>query len=161
VPTFDNELLQALRGEQVQHIPFWEVWFLRHGDLCRRLMGQTVKLPHEDVSLAKKLGWQHMRIGGIDDGLPRAYRDAGGIERYSPEGAFTSLAQLEEIPPLDLDVLGADVEARVRIAHDNGLATIAYVPWCFHSVATSMGLMNFAFKSVDDIDFLHLSLIHI
>ena len=151
-----NDLLRALRGEPVQQVPFWEVWFLRSGGLCRQIMGETVETARQEVDLARRLGWQHLRIDGIDAGLPRTYREIGvGVERYSPEGALHSLSQLEEIPPLDLDTLSRDVAERVAAAHANGLAAIAYLPWCFHSVATSMGLLNFAYKTVDDIDFLH------
>ena len=157
--TFDNDLLRALRGEPTERVPFWEVWFMRGGDLCRRIMGATVDTIEDEIALARRLGWQHLRIDGVDAGLPRTYRKVdGGIERYSPEGALYGLDQLEEIPPLDLEAVSQDAAARVQAAHENGLAAIAYVPWCFHAVATSMGLLNFAFKTVDDVDFLHAAL---
>ena len=154
--TFDNDLLRTLRGEQTQGVPFWEVWFMREGALCRQILGGPADSADKEIALAQRLGWQHLRIDGVDAGLPRTYRSTGdGTERYSPEGALHTLDQLEEIPPLDLDALTQNVARRVALAHEHGLAAIAYLPWCFHAVATSMGLLNFAYKTVDDIDFLH------
>jgi hypothetical protein len=156
---FDNDLLRTLRGERTERVPFWEVWFMRDGLLCRQILGEPADTVEKEIALAQRLGWQHLRIGGVDAGLPRTYRSVGdGTERYSPEGALHSLDQLEEIPPLDVDYLTHHVAARVDAAHEHGLAAIAYLPWCFHAVATSMGLLNFAYKTVDDIDFLHAAL---
>ncbi len=151
----DNILLRTFAGERTEEIPLWEVWFLRQGGLCRQLLGSQVTTPPEEIALAKRLGMPCIRVGGIEDGLPRAYRDAGGVERYSPEGALISLDQLEEIPPLNVDALRPKMSAYVDAAHAEGLAAIAYVPWCFHSTATAMGLLNFAYKTVDNIDFVH------
>lgn len=154
--SFDNDLLRTLRGEQTEQVPFWEVWFMRDGALCRQILGGPADTMDKEIALARRLGWQHLRIDGVDTGLPRTYRTTSdGTERYSPEGALHSLAQLEDIPPLDLDSLWQRGGRRVQAAHENGLAAIAYVPWCFHAVATSMGLLNFAYKTVDDINFLH------
>lgn len=156
---FDNELLQALRGEQTGRVPFWEVWFMRKGKLCAGIMGGPADTVAKEIALARRLGWQHLRIDGAGAGLPRTYRKVGGgVERYSPEGALHSLDQLDEIPPLDIETLSQEVAHRVAAAHEQGLAAIAYLPWCFHAVATSMGLLNFALKSVDDIDFLHAAM---
>ena len=157
--TFDNDLLRVVRGEQTERVPFWEVWFMREGALSREIMGGPADTVEKEIALAQRMGWQHLRIDGVDAGLPRTYRTASdGTERYSPEGALHSLAQLEEIPPLDLDYLSQHVAGRVEAANENGLAAIAYAPWCFHAVATSMGLLNFAYKTVDDVDFLHAAL---
>ncbi len=157
--SFENDLLRTLRGEQTERVPFWEVWFTRSGELCRQILGKTAESIEDEVELAQRLGSQVLRIDGFDAGLPRTYRKVdGGLERYSPEGALHSLDQLEEIPPMDLDALAEETAARVHTAHNYGLAAVAYLPWCFHAVATSMGLLNFAFKTVDDIDFLHQAL---
>ena len=156
---FDNDLLRALRGEQTDRVPFWEVWFMRRSALCRSILGRDADTIADQVELARILGWQHLRIDGVDSGLPRTYRKVdGGIERYSPEGALYRLEQLDEVPHLELDALAELTAEHVQAAHANGLAAIAYLPWCFHAVATSMGLLNFAYKSVDDVDFLHEAL---
>jgi uroporphyrinogen decarboxylase len=152
----DNNLLRVLRGENTGRVPFWEVWFQKDDALGRQIMGGPVDTIAREVALAQRLGWEHLRIGGVSDGLPRAYAPVhGGRERYSPEGALFSLAQLEEMPPLDLDQVAEFVGPRIRAANEAGLAAICYVPWCFHSTATAMGLLNFAYKTVDDIDFVH------
>lgn len=154
--TLHNTLIRAIRGEPAPNVPFWEVWFTRNSELCRRILGVPADTLRREIDLAHRLGWEFLRVDGVEAGLPRTYRSVGGgVERYSPEGALHSLHQLEEIPPLDVGRLTRDVAARVAAAREHGLAAIAYVPWCFHAVATSMGLLNFAYKTVDDIDFLH------
>ena len=145
-----------LHGEETDRVPFWEVWFLKEGELSRQIMGGPVDTVEKEVALSRRLGWEHLRLGAVSDGLPRTYGQIGdGTERYSPQGGLHSLAQLEEIPPLDLDAVAAHVAPSVQAAHEAGLAAISYLPWCFHSTATSMGLLNFAYKTVDDIDFVH------
>ena len=155
----DNDLLRVLRGEHTERVPYWEVWFPRSGDLCRQILGHPAETVHDEVALARRLGWQHIRIDGFDAGLPRTFRKVDGSqERYSPEVALHSLSQLDEVPPLDLAGISQDVVERVSAAHENGLSAVAYLPWCYHAVSTSMGMLNFAIKTVDDVGFLHEAL---
>lgn len=154
----DSRFVRTLRGEQTQKVPFWEIWFLEDGALCTELLGAPITTVEQRITAARKFGWETVRIEveGLRSRLPVAYEAVDGDhDRYSHAGGLHSLSQLDEIPPVDVPDLLGRVTAEVQAVHAVGLTTIAYLPWCFHATNTAMGLQNFAYKTVDDIDFLH------
>jgi len=150
----DNDLLKTLRGEAAGKVPFWEVWFAKR-ELAEKLVGGPLDAVPKRIELARRMGWEYLTIGGIGFGLPSGSETASDGTTHYVGGAFNDLAQLEDVPPLEVDRLAAEFEPVVGAAHEEGMAAILYLPWCFHSVATAMGLENFAYMTADDMGFLH------
>ena len=149
--------MKALRGEAADRVPFWEVWFGMK-ELAESLVGAPVDSPERLVSLARCLGWETLRAVSCPSGLPKATEEASdGAMRYTG-GALSSPSQLAQIPALDTDPLAEAAAHAVRVAHDAGLAAVAYLPWCFHAVNTAMGLEQFSYTLVDDIEFIHAAM---
>ncbi|NQT18435.1 MAG: hypothetical protein HQ592_01930 [Planctomycetes bacterium] len=151
---FDNNLLRTLRGENTGKVPFWEVWFAK-SDLAKKVIGGEACTFEKELEINHFFGWENMPVYAGVPGLPSAGGTASdGTSHYMP-GGFYDLKQLEGKPGPDIDKIVADARPRIKAAHDAGMAAITYLPWAFHSVATAMGLENFALKTVDDIGFLH------
>ena len=151
----ETNLVRTLRGEETGCVPFWEVWFLQDGRLSHQVMDGAVDTIEEEIALARRFGWEYLRVAGVGSGLPCSHGGTSdGMQRYVP-GGLQRLAQLEGIPPLNVDEVGSSLECKVKAAHEANLAVIYYLPWCFHATNTAMGLENLAYKTVDDINFLH------
>lgn len=84
------------------------------------------------------------------------------VHRASPEqaggawyegGALQEPAQLRDAPEPDYDAIRDRLVDARRQAADAGIACWAVLSWCFHAVATSMGLENFAMTLYDDPNF--------
>jgi len=124
------ELMKLIHGERTESIPFWEVWFGMGDLLDRRWAG-------DEIAAARELGWQAISLRGLGTGGSFQVRDAAsdGTDHYSG-GGLHSLAQLEE----------------------GGLACWLVLHWCFHAIATGMGLENFALRCYDDPEFVHAAM---
>jgi len=151
----DNDLLKTLRGETTDKVPFWEVWFAKR-EYAAKVMGGPPETVREQIDFANRMGWEYLRISGVGSGMPSggSAMASDGTTHYVG-GGFYDLAQLEDAPALNTDQLAAEFEPTVKAAHEEGMAVILYLPWCFHAVATAMGLENFAYMTVDDMSFLH------
>jgi len=152
--TFSNNLTRTLRGEDTGKVPFWEVWYAM-GGLAEKVLGEPVRGMEGEIKFARAMGWENLALWAAVSGPPSAGGTASDGTGHYVQGGFYDLAQLDDLPPPNTDETATKNEPRIRAAHDAGLAAIMYLGWCFHSVATAMGLENFAYKTVDDIDFLH------
>jgi len=157
MPTIDNNLTRVLRGENTGKVPFWEVWFCNYG-FAHECLGGIPKTPEDFLPFVRRMGWEYLTEGGGGRGAPTSGAEASDGTSHYIQGGFHSLAQLEDVPPLDLDEIGSRVEKRLQFAHAHDLALIVYMPWCFHSIATAMGLEALSYKLADDIDFVHTAM---
>ena len=150
----ENNLTRTLRGEDTGALPFWEVWFLMF-DLAHKMLGGPADTIEKQIEMARYFGWEYLHGYAGAPGLPSSSGEASDGTSHYVQGGYHDLAQLEGIPQPDIDKILTAAEPRIKAAREAGLAVITYLPWEFHSVATAMGLENFALKTVDDIDFLH------
>jgi len=145
----DLNLMKLLRGERTKKVPFWEVWFGMTDFVKRRYNFDIVKA-------AKDLGWDALSLGGVDTnvyfGDSRTASD--GTSHYSG-GSLASISQLEERCMPNWDKTISEMLKKRKIYTKEGIASWIVLPWCFHAIATSMGLKNFALQCYDDIDFIH------
>ena len=144
-----TSVMKAFRGEATDRAPFWEVWFGMK-ELAARLVGSPVDTPAKQVSLARILGWETLKITHVGPSLPHRTQEASDGTRHYAGGGLRNPSQLQEVPPLDVDSLARQTEHAVHVAHDAGLASVMYFSWCFHAVVTAMGLANFCYALVDD-----------
>lgn len=150
----DTKLMRALRGEPTAGVPFWEVWFGMSG-LAERLTGRPIKDLATQVAFARKMGWEYLTMG-----VP--CRHPGSSSAVASDGT-THYVQHGKIPLEELYArpdpdLGPAVERSqevVRVAREEGMAVIAYVPWCFHAANTALGLGHLALLAYDEPEYLH------
>jgi len=141
-----------LQGKRVAKPPFWEVWFCM-GGLAGRRYGDCGKMENR-VKMAKDLGMSAMVVSGIDTNVGFAQGSAAsdGTGHYSG-GSLTDLKQLEERKLPDWSDTIAKGKEEQRAVNEAGYISWLILPWCFHTVATSMGLENLAYRVYDDFDF--------
>jgi len=159
---FENNFTRVLHGVDTGKVPFWEVWFSKY-ELVHEFLGGIPEPGDKEAfpRFARRMGWEYLIEGGGGRGLPGAAGEASDGTSHYVQGGFHDLAQIGEPGPIDCDEIGTRIEKRLEFAHSRGFALVAYMPWCFHSVATAMGLEAFAYKTVDDIDFLHTAMEYI
>lgn len=154
VARFENNLLRTLRGEDTGKVPFWEVWFCK-SDLAKKVIGGEACTFEKEIEINHFFGWENTPVYAGVPGPPSAGGTASDGTSHYMQGGFYDLKQLEGKPEPDIEKIVTNARPRIKAAHDAGMAAITYLPWAFHSVATAMGLENFALKTVDDIGFLH------
>lgn len=143
-------------------VPVWEVWFcmpelavaLREEAGVAEATGLGARV-RNFLPAAERLGWSCIAVGGGGPPLPRGRETASDGTDHYVQGALTDYAQLEAFEMPDLDPILDEVRAGVEIAHAAGLAAAAYLPWCFHSICTAMGLEAFSYNLVDRPEFVH------
>jgi len=136
-------------------IPFWEVWFGKY-EMQRNKYGAPDKIENT-IRMAKDLGMSAVNIGGgiVDTNsyFGEIHSTEEGKERYSG-GTLCSLDQLEQRPLPNWEQTLEDLCSNQKKVSEAGIAGIIYLPWCFHRIATGMGLENFCYKLIDDFNFL-------
>ena len=145
-------MASLLRGQPSRTVPFWEVWFAMV-DMQRKHWGDWEKV-ESHIAMAAALGNAAVPVGFVNTNVGFAHmRDAAkGAGKYLG-GLLRSRQQLDERPLPDW---AADIErfranqAKVRAA---GLLGVLYLPWCFHTVATGMGLEHLCMALYDDFAF--------
>jgi len=147
-----ERLFALLRGERIFKPPFWEVWF-GMGDFFSRRYGDFAQVENR-ITMAKDLGMAIVRLGGVNTNVGFGKREvtSTGIERYSG-GGLRSLDQLEGRDLPDWEETIEEWKHDQGLIRDAGLISWVTLPWCFHSVATSMGLRNFVVRLHRDFDF--------
>jgi uroporphyrinogen-III decarboxylase len=147
------DLMQLLNGERVRKPPFWEVWFCMW-DFCQRHYGDYSKIESR-IRMAESLGMAAVNLGGISTNTAFGSSEiaSDGTGHYSG-GKLTSREQLEEKEEPDWDAVLSRLKPEREKVRQAGYACWVTLPWCFHSVATSMGLENFALMLYDDFDFI-------
>jgi len=144
---------QLMRGGRTEIVPFWEVWFGKHKMLKERY-GDPSRI-ESYIRMADDLGMAALPIGFVDlnCSFGETQQASDGSTRYAG-GSLTSLKQLEERELPDWSELIPQLQEKQRKVNEAGLAGVLYLPWCFHVIATGMGLENFAYKLYDDRGFL-------
>jgi len=146
-------LLALLRGERVYKPPFWEVWFAMD-EFLRRRYGDHQEMQNR-IRMAYDLGMAAVNLGSID--INASFRKdevvSDGPSRYAG-GSLVSLKQLEEREMPDWSKAIQQWKQDDRLIKKSGIISWITLPWCFHTVATSMGLNNFALKLCKDFEFI-------
>ena len=147
-----DRLLGLLNGERVYRPPFWEVWFGMHEFFTRRY-GDYGKVENR-IKMAKDLGMAIVSLGGVGTGVGFAKNEetSMGISRYAG-GGLRRLKQLEERELPNWDENMEQWKHDQGLIKDSGFISWVILPWCFHAIATSMGLKNFVVRVYDDFDF--------
>ncbi len=147
-----KRLLGLLRGERVCQPPFWEVWFGMH-EFFKRRYGDSADVRNR-IMMAKDLGMAIVNLGGVSTNVHLGRREgtSTGIDRYAG-GALDDIRQLEERPVPDWDPLIERWKHEQGLIRDSGLISWVILPWCFHAIATSMGLKKFVLRVYRDFDF--------
>jgi len=144
-----QRLLSLLHGRPAP-TPYWEPWFAMRGTLHERYAGSY-------LAMADDLGHAAIPMPPLELGtvlVRRANPEQTGGAWYEG-GALQDLSQLRDAPEPDYNAIREKLtHARRRRAADAGIACWAILPWCFHAVATSMGLENFAMTLYDEPDFI-------
>jgi uroporphyrinogen decarboxylase len=142
-----------MHGNRSAEVLFWEVWFQKFKMLEKRY-GDPAKIESK-IKMAQELGMAAVSIGYLDlnclFGQHQSTMD--GESRYSG-GSLRHREQLDEKPLPDWSAIIPELQQRQQLVAAAGIASVLYLPWCFHAIATSMGLEHFAMTLYDDFDFL-------
>ncbi|MGQ9513495.1 MAG: uroporphyrinogen decarboxylase family protein [Thermoproteota archaeon] len=146
-------LLRLLRGERIYKTPFWEVWFAMESFFQRRY-GDYKKVENR-IKMAKDLGMAAVLLGSVDINASFAKNQvaSNGSSHYAG-GSLVSLEQLEERKLPDWSETARYWKKDQKLINDKGLISWVILPWCFHTIVTSMGLRNFAVKLHEDFEFI-------
>lgn len=143
-----ERLMTLLRGGKVAEPPYWEPWFGKSEMLERRYGGSYIAMANDLGHAAAHLGYMRLE----SDFRTEVERiEETGV--WYGGGALRDPAQLAEKPEPDWDTLADPLRDKRREIADAGLACWVVIPWCFHIVATSMSLENFALEIYDRPDF--------
>jgi hypothetical protein len=143
-----QRLLALLHGDRVARPPFWEPWFGMTEMLARRYGGDALKM-------ADDLGHAAVGIGYLNAGTD-FYRK---VERIPASGVWygggvlTDARQLHDAPRPDFAAQRAALRPKRERLAQAGIASWLVYKWCFHAIATSMGLEEFALACCDRPDF--------
>ncbi|MDO8683660.1 MAG: uroporphyrinogen decarboxylase family protein [Armatimonadota bacterium] len=144
-----TKLMRALRGEPTVGAPFWEVWF-GMGRLAERVLGRPISDPRDRVELAQLMGWECLTtwVPGHVIGAKQG-EASDGTKHYVP-GGKVPLEELYARPERDLSEAAENARKVIEVARNEGLATIVYVPWCFHAASTGLGLEHLSYLIYDE-----------
>lgn len=141
-----------LRGERTKKVPFWEVWFAMV-EMQKKHWGEWEKV-ESHIKMAEELGNAVVPTGFVNAnvGFADMREAAKGNGRYAG-GHLRSREQLAErkLPDWKADI--ARLKSNQQKIRDAGLLGALYLPWCFHTIATGMGLENLCYALYDDMDF--------
>jgi len=148
-------ILEVFAGRVLDRLPFWEVWYGMSG-LTQRLLGRQAETPYDLCDLAQILGWDAICAGGVDINAPGGdSRPASdGTAHYVPRG-IEALADLGDRHMPDQAPALSRTRAAVAAAHSRGIAAVLYLPWCFHTITTAVGLEALAIAVYEDRKRLH------
>ncbi len=149
----DTLLMRALRGQPTPRVPFWEVWFGMSG-LAEHMLGHPLDGIADEIAFAHRMGWEDVRI-------PVPTRRPGSTSAIASDGTShyvqggrMELEELRSQPEPDWSEALAEARRRVSVAHDEGMVTIAYLPWAFHAVTTALGLGTLSLLLYDDREYI-------
>lgn len=133
--------------------PFWEVWFDMPKFFTKRY-GDYKKVENR-VKMAKELDMAAIKLGNVDIGLNfiEIKKTVDGATRYGG-GSLNNLRQLEEKELPDWKETIENWKREQKIINNEGFLSWITLSWCFHAIATSMGLENFCLKLYDDLAFI-------
>ncbi|MCD6408304.1 hypothetical protein J7L87_04555 [bacterium] len=148
-----ENLMRLLKGERVYNPPFWEVWFAMW-EFFKRRYGDYVKI-EDRIKMAEELNMAAIPLGGIPIGLSftKSEETSSGEKRYAG-GLLENMEHLEKIPLPDWSELKEGYKKSQEVIKNKGFVSWITLLWCFHGIATSMGLENFCYKLYDDYEFI-------
>jgi len=139
-----TRLMALLRGQRAAKPPFWEPWF-----------GMTQMLAddygNDPLRLCDALGLAAWRIGSVSSGLDQRRH----VDRDETTGVWYGGGELRDwqeitaTPVPDYDAIVANLLPARERYRQAGLACWLVIPWCFHVIATNMGLEQFAMDCYD------------
>jgi uroporphyrinogen decarboxylase len=105
--------------------------------------------------MATDLGMAALSIGYLDlnVGFGAHQLATTGESRYAG-GSLRTRAQLEARPQPVWEIILNDLPRKKQLVQQAGMAAVLYLPWCFHSIATSMGLEFFSMQLYDNFEFI-------
>lgn len=142
-----------MQGNRSVEVLFWEVWFQKF-KLLEKCYGDPTKIESK-IKMAQELGMAAVSIGYLDLNclFGEHQNTIAGESRYSG-GSLRQREQLTEKPLPDWSIIIPELQRRQQLVAAAGIAGVLYLPWCFHAIATSMGLEHFAMTLYDDFEFL-------
>jgi uroporphyrinogen decarboxylase len=148
-----TNLIRALQGRPTEGVPFWEVWY---GDVVtERLMGGPVTDMPGRIALARRMGWEYLKTGVTRRHPGASFETASdGSTHYVQHGKIP-LEELYARPEPDLEQTIDWVKEYVDAAHNEGMAAIVYLPWCFHAASTALGLEHLSYLIYDEPEYVH------
>ena len=152
-----NDFTRVLRGEDTGTVPFWEVWFEKH-NLVRGFLGKEPVGFADRLPFIRRMGWQYTTEFLSGARLPSGTAVASDGTLHYIQGALRNLDQIEATEDSEIAKWKERILRLTDQAHSEGIAVLVYLEWCFHAVATSLGLEGFAYKTEDDRAFLHTAM---
>ena len=148
-----QHILSLLHGHSSPTAPFWEVWFKKQ-KMQEKLYGDPANI-ESTIAMAHDLGMAALSVGYLDTNchFGENHTTDDGDSRYAG-GVLTSLSQLEERPLPTWDTVIPVIKEKVEKLLKADIASVLYLPWCFHTIATGMGLENFSYKLYDEPEFI-------
>jgi len=145
-------LLKLLKGERVYKPPFWEPWFAMD-NFFRRRYGDPNKIENK-IKMAYDLDMAAVGLGAVNINANFRINETAsdGSSRYAG-GFLRRIEQLEEREMPDWSETVKKWKAEQQKIKDAGLLSWVILPWCFHTIATSMGHSNFAVSLYRDFKF--------
>ena len=145
-----ERLMALLSGQRVDRPPLWEPWFAMQ-EMMKQQYG------NDYLQMAEVLHMAAVPIRGVDTSVhfmaPTERIDQTGV--WYGGGALRQLKQLTDRPEPDWTTQVEQLIPERQRCADAGRACWVVLPWCFHAVATSMGLEHFATQCYDRPDFVH------
>lgn len=148
-----ERLMRLFRGGTCARPPYWEPWFRMTENLQARYAGDPLAMALDLGHAAVPLPWIELN-SSFYHRVER--REDTGV--WYAGGLLTRREQLRAAPEPDWDAQRARIEPLRRRCREAGMACWLTLPWCFHAVASSMGLENFALACYDEIDFVREAL---
>jgi len=144
-----ERLLAAFRREIPDRIPNFE-FFFNHPGVFEHFMGRPYRDPADNIEFAQKIGWGSFSAAWL--GWTPACKTStasDGSEHYAG-GVDLSRDDLKRLNPPPMDERLREIERLSSLVKGTGVGIHIFVTSCFHAIATSMGLENFALKCYDD-----------
>jgi hypothetical protein len=143
-------LLHLFNGGTCNRPPFWEPWFAMERNLRERYGDDRIAMALDLGHAAVALPWVDM---GVSLATPVERIAESGV--WYGGGSLRTIAQLRELPEPDWANALARLSPLREECRQRGVACWLVLPWCFHSVATSMGLEHFAMACYDEPEVVH------
>ncbi|MDA0745454.1 MAG: hypothetical protein O2954_02990 [bacterium] len=143
-----QRLMDLFHGHHVDRPPFWEPWFHMDHMLETHYGGSY-------LSMAEHLGHAAVPIGYIGTGANFVNRrEIAETGVWYDGGTLKNIRQLQERPEPDFEHQRTEIEPKRQQCARAGRACWLTLQWCFHALATGMGLEAFACACYDHPDFI-------
>lgn len=144
-----ERLIALLNGQQSAHPPFWEPWFAMNRMLTEQYDGSYLKM-------AETLGHAAIPVGSVNTNTRFVERqDIASTGVWYGGGHLENIHQIRERPEPEFASQLPGILSKRDHAKQSGRACWITLPWCFHTIATSMSLEPFACACYDRPDFIH------